>query len=435
MDDKNLDNIVDTEYTHVTNDENINSLSNDFDYYNNNLNNEISDPEHENYTNFNNNNFNNTTPKKHKFIMPKGLGKKILSISLVVIISATTGVVSSVATFKYLQKNSNGSSTSTPSTTTQQGAVKFAPVKSSTEALSIPEIVNKVKPAVVAISTKIQSPFGEGEGLGTGFIFSEDGYILTNYHVISSSDQISIMFSDNTTAKAKIVNYDKNLDLAVIKIQGDVKVPGIVELGDSSTLQVGESVVAIGNPLGKELSNTVTSGIVSAVNRKIKAEDNTEQTYLQTDAAINSGNSGGPLLNAYGQVIGINSAKISGGESSGNASVEGIGFAIPINVAKDKISDLTKQILKLGIYTKEITKDIADQYDLPIGVYVQQVQDFSAAEKAGLRPGDVITSINGTKITTVNDIDAIKNKSKAGDVLNITVKRDNKDVTIKLTLE
>lgn len=424
MDDKDLNNIVDTEYTHVTNDENINNLSNDFDYFNNNNSKQTSS--FESSTSINNDNF-----KRRKFDVKK-FGKKLLSLALIIAVSATTGVVSSVVTYKYLQKNSSTTSTNTA----QQGAVNFAQVKSSNEPLSIPEIVNKVKPAVVAISTKIQSNFGEGEGLGTGFIFSEDGYILTNYHVISSSDQISIMFSDNTTAKAKIVNYDKNLDLAVIKIQGDVKVPGLVELGDSSALQVGESVVAIGNPLGKELSNTVTSGIISAVNRKIKAQDGSEQTYLQTDAAINSGNSGGPLLNVYGQVIGINSAKISGGDSTGeNASVEGIGFAIPINIAKDKISDLTKQILKLGIYTKDVTKDLAERYNLPVGVYIQQVQDFSAAEKAGLRPGDVITEINGTKISNVKDVDEIKNKSKAGDVLNITVRRDNKDITIKLTLE
>lgn len=422
MDNKDLDNIVDTDYTHVTKDENINNQSNDFDYFDNNLSTQTTP--FENSTNINNDNF-----KRRKFNVKK-FGKKLLSFALIIVVSATTSVVSSVVTYKYLQKNSS----TTP--TTQQGAVNFAQVKSSTEPLSIPEIVGKVKPAVVAISTKIQSNFGEGEGLGTGFIFSEDGYILTNYHVISSSDQISIMFSDNTTAKAKIVNYDKNLDLAVIKIQGDVKVPGLVELGDSGSLQVGESVVAIGNPLGKELSNTVTSGIISAVNRKIKAQDGSEQTYLQTDAAINSGNSGGPLLNVYGQVIGINSAKISGGDSTGeNASVEGIGFAIPINIAKDKISDLTKQILKLGIYTRDVTKDLADQYNLPVGVYIQQVQEFSAAEKAGLRPGDVITEINGTKVSSVKDVDAIKNKSKAGDVLNITIRRDNKDITIKLTLE
>ena len=403
MDNKDLDNIVDTDYTHVTKDENINNQSNDFDYFDNNPSSQTT--QLENSANINDDNF-----KRRKFNVKK-FGKKLLSFALIIVVSATTGVVSSVVTYKYLQKNSS----TTPATTTQQGSVNFAQVKSSSEPLSIPEIVSKVKPAVVAISTKIQSNFGEGEGLGTGFIFSADGYILTNYHVISSSDQISIMFSDNTTAKAKIVNYDKNLDLAVIKIQGDVKVPGIVELGDSSSLQVGESVVAIGNPLGKELSNTVTSGIISAVNRKIKAQDGSEQTYLQTDAAINSGNSGGPLLNVYGQVIGINSAKISGGDSTGeNASVEGIGFAIPINIAKDKISDLTKQILKLGIYTRDVTKDLADQYNLPVGVYIQQVQEFSAAEKAGLRPGDVITEINGTKVSSVKDVDSIKNKSKAG---------------------
>lgn len=426
MDDKDLNKIVDTEYQHITNDEKSNNLSNDFDYFNNintdDFNTQLVEPE--------------TSEKKKRLSFNngrfKGFGKKLLSLTLIIAISATTGVVSSIVTFKALQKSSGTNTT----TTTPQSAVNFAQVKSSTEALSIPEIVTKVKPAVVAISTKVQSTFGEAEGLGTGFIFSEDGYILTNYHVIGTSDKISVMFSDNTTANAKVVNYDRALDLAVIKLQGDVKVPGIIELGDSSSLQVGEPVVAIGNPLGKELSNTVTSGIISAVDRKITASDNTEQTYLQTDAAINSGNSGGPLLNAYGQVIGINSAKISGSDSSGqNASIEGIGFAIPINIAKDKISDLTKQILKLGIYTKDVTKDISEEYNLPIGVYVQQIQEFSAAEKAGLKPGDVITEINGTKITSVTDIDAIKNKAKSGDVLSITVTRDNKDITIKLTLE
>lgn len=439
MDDKNLNNIIDTDYTPITNDEHkfthvSDNSSSQFDEQKidhldeqlNNLghfDNGVVPPPPENRNN-----------KKHKFSGKKfkGFGRKFLSFILIVIVAAASGTASSIATYKYLQKNS---STKSSTTTTQNGAVSFATV-SSTQALTIPEIVSKVKTAVVSISTKIQSSFGTaGEGLGTGFIFSEDGYILTNYHVIEQADQITITFYDNTTAQAKLVNYDQNLDLAVIKIQGDVKVPGVVELGDSSSLQVGESVIAIGNPLGKELSNTVTSGIISAVNRKITSSDGTEQTYLQTDAAINSGNSGGPLLNASGQVIGINSAKISSGSSTENASVEGIGFAIPINIAKDKISDLTKQLLKLGIYTKDVTKEIAAQYNLPIGVYIQQIQEFSAAEKAGLKPGDVITQINGTTVSTTAEINTLKNKCNAGDVLTITVKRNNTDVTIKLTLE
>lgn len=359
------------------------------------------------------NNF-NIKPKKTKFKLMNT--KKLLIILLVVVVSSASGSISSIVTYKYLNNKTAPAVVNTTATLPM-----VSQISSNTKGLTATEIAKKVTPAVVSITTDL--------GMGTGFIFNEDGYILTNYHVISGSNKISVLLSTNQTSKAKLINYDANLDLAVIKLTDKVKIPGIVELGDSSTVQVGEDVVAIGNPLGTELISTVTKGIVSAVNRKIVGAGKTEQTYIQTDTAINSGNSGGPLLNSYGQVIGINSEKIGG------TGVEGIGFAIPIDIAKNKIPDLIKPLLKIGIYTADITKQLAEENNLPEGIYVKQVQEFGAAEKAGLRPGDVITKIDNQSVKTTDDVNKIKATHKTSDTLSITIIRNNKEVTISLILE
>ena len=187
----------------------------------------------------------------------------------------------------------------------------------STENLTIPEIVKKVSPAVVAISTSsstanssFRGQTAQQEGVGTGIIFNQDGYILTNYHVISGAQTIKVLLSDGKEVSAKVVNFDAASDVAVIKLVDNTRVPGVAEFGDSDMLEVGESVVAIGNPLGKEFLASVTTGVVSAVNRQVSIESK-DLKFIQTDAAINPGNSGGPLVNSKGQVIGINTAKIS----------------------------------------------------------------------------------------------------------------------------
>jgi serine protease Do len=304
---------------------------------------------------------------------------------------------------------------------------------STNGAMTITDIAKKVGPAVVAVTTTaqvVQDFFGNQgaqQGVGTGMIINQDGYILTNYHVVQGAQQVKVVLSNGKQANAKVINYDANYDVAVIKITDKVEIPAVVELGDSDNIQVGESVVAIGNPLGTDFFGSVTSGIVSALNRKIDGDTN-KASYIQTDAAINSGNSGGPLINSSGQVIGINTAKIK------QSGVEGLGFSIPINAVKNKIPDLSKPVLMIGIQGREIDKTLSSQYDLPIGLYIQEVTEFSPAEKAGLKRGDVITKFDGQKVTTFSEVSDIKNKHKAGDEVAVTVVRDGKEINLTLKL-
>jgi serine protease Do len=229
---------------------------------------------------------------------------------------------------------------------------------------------------------------------------------------------------------AKVINYNAKLDLAIIKVTEKVKMPAVAELGNSSQMQVGDPVVAIGNPLGMELYGTVTTGVISAMNRKIQSSEggNVTETYIQTDAAINPGNSGGALVNNLGQVIGINAAKIGGN------GVEGIGFAIPIDIVKPQLKSLLKPVLKIGILARDITPDLSKQYNIPQGVYIVQVQEFSAAEKAGLQAGDVIEKFDGKVVKSVNDINNIKAEHKAGDKVQIVINRNGSNKTLTLTL-
>ncbi|MCB2311221.1 trypsin-like peptidase domain-containing protein [Clostridium tagluense] len=364
-----------------------------------------------------------------------GMRKRIVSYIIVGAICSTLGGVGSAVVTMNMMKNA--STTNTPQTTATTVAsnskAKLIPA-SSTENLTVPEIVKKVSPAVVAISTNSTSVSsalrGQGtqpEGVGTGMIFSEDGYILTNYHVISGAQNIKVMLSDGREVSAKIVNYDAAADVAVIKLANGTKVPGVAQFGDSDKLEVGESVVAIGNPLGKEFLGSVTTGIVSAVNRQVSIE-NKDLKFIQTDAAINPGNSGGPLVNTKGQVIGINTAKI------GQEGVEGLGFAIPINTVNPKMDALIKPILNIGISCRDITADISKQYNIPVGVYVSQIKEFSAAEKAGIAPGDIIVQFDGKKIKTVDELNKIKGTHKAGDVVKVELVRDSKTIKVNLTL-
>ena len=307
-------------------------------------------------------------------------------------------------------------------------------------------VAEKVQPSIVGIQIEynVNSFFGQSTSTatGSGIIISEDGYILTNNHVVSAgtsssslyyevSDAKSVkvtLYNDETVYDAKIIGKDDKTDLAVIKIEKEGLTKA--ELGDSSTVKVGEFVMAVGCPLG--LSTTVTQGIVSAVNRTVTAEG-TKYVVLQTDAAINSGNSGGALVNSKGEVIGINTLKLSGD------GIEGIGFAIPISSTTDIVAQLieNKKVIRpyLGIEGVEVDDAKAAQYRLVKGVYISKVQNFTAAQKAGLEVGDVITEIDGNKIETVEDIDKIKENKKIGDQITLKVYRNNEYKEIKLTLE
>ncbi|MBU3143081.1 trypsin-like peptidase domain-containing protein [Clostridium sp. CF012] len=368
-----------------------------------------------------------------------GMRKRIVSYILVGAICSTLGGVGAAVVTMNMMKNTNTNTTtsSAPKATTTKATTdtkaKIA-TTNSTETLTTPEIVKKVSPAVVAISTSstsVSSSFrgqsAQPEGVGTGMIFSEDGYILTNYHVISGAQNIKVMLSDGKEVSAKIINYDAASDVAVIKLAEGTKVPGVVEFGDSDMLEVGESVVAIGNPLGKEFLGSVTTGIVSAVNRQVSIE-NKDLKFIQTDAAINPGNSGGPLVNTKGQVIGINTAKI------GQDGVEGLGFAIPINTVNPKMEALIKPILSIGISCSDVTEDASQKYNIPVGVYIQQIKEASAAEKAGIKPADIIVKFDGQKIKTVDELNKLKSTHKAGDVVKVEVVRNGKTVKLNLTL-
>ena len=347
------------------------------------------------------------------------------TIAAVIVCTLCSGFIGSGVTYLALKDNLKETKT-----------INVNPSKFDTknEALSATEAYNKVAPAAVVVSTKsvTQGYFmqtQEVEGIGSGFIINQEGYILTNYHVVKGAQEISVTLSNDVTTTAQIVNYDENQDVAMIKITDEsVKIPATVELGDSDSLQPGEEVIAIGTPLSTELSSTVTKGIISATSRSVAVQSGVTMNLIQTDAAINAGNSGGPLVNTKGEVVGINSSKISG------EAVEGIGFSIPINDIKDKIESLSKPILNLGISVRTIDEALSKQLNMEQGLYVVEVTEFSSAEKAGLKAGDIIVKADGNRITTFDEFKAVKNGKEEGDEIALEVIRNGQSKTINVKL-
>lgn len=361
-------------------------------------------------------------------------------------------------------ESSTGDSSSSKKSESSQSWIQLASTNGS---MSVADIVKKVTPSVVGVQSTFSSSngsnnnpmngyggfFGYGSqgnngsqgmtGVGTGIIMSKDGYIVTNAHVIyddeygyGEASSVQIQMSDEeTTYDARIVAYDKEADIAVLKIDADNLTPA--EFGDSSSCEVGEMVVAIGNPLGLQFQNTVTCGIISALDRKVTINDNT-MTLIQTDTAINNGNSGGPLINSSGQVIGINSAKMSS-TYSGEATVEGIGFAIPMSEAKSIVDDLINYGYvtgrpQLGISCQDVTEAVSQAYNIPVGAYIFSVTAGGAADQAGLQPGDVITGIQDQTISTTEELNAVKNQYKAGDTITLTYVRAGETKKVDVTL-
>ena len=307
------------------------------------------------------------------------------------------------------------------------------------DAMTSSQIYSKYGDCVVSVNIKTS----EGEGAGTGFLISEEGYILTCNHVVSSATAISVVLTNSTSYEAELVGSDEDLDVAVLKVKnaGDTKFPYVV-LGDSDQLTVGDSVTAIGNALGT-LANTLTTGVVSALDRAISMSDGTAMSLLQTDCTVNSGNSGGPLFNQYGEVIGIVNAKYSSSNTgyTSEATIEGIGFAIPINDVQDILSDLMKYGYVtgkpyLGITVSTVSSVTAQQYsNMVVGAYVNSVEKGSCAETAGLQTGDIVTQVDGKDITTSAELIDAKNTHKAGEEMTLTVYRDNDYTTLKVTLD
>ncbi len=268
---------------------------------------------------------------------------------------------------------------------------------------------------------------------GSGFIFSDDGYIFTNYHVIEDSDTITVSMYDGSSYEAALIGYDESNDVAVLKIEAENLVPVI--LGDSDNLNVGDSVVAIGNPLG-ELTFSLTSGAISAKDREITMSSGSTMRLMQTDCAINSGNSGGALFNLYGEVIGITNAKYSSNSSTG-ASIDNIGFAIPINTARK----IAESIIEKGYVSKPyIGVSVVDvsaetqSYGLPQGAAVKTVVEDSPAVAAGLQLNDIITHVNDQQITGSSDLVNMVTESAVGDVLQLTVFRQGQTISISITV-
>lgn len=308
----------------------------------------------------------------------------------------------------------------------------------TSDELSTPEIAKQVGPAVVGITSVIQgqmSIFGgvsESASQGSGIILSGDGYIVTNNHVVSGASSVKVLLNTGQEYDAQIIGTDEQTDLAVIKIEPNEELT-VAKLGDSTALEVGERVVAIGNPMGLEFFGSVTQGIVSAVNRTISI-DNRTMNLIQTDAAINSGNSGGALINAHGEVIGINSVKVN------YTGVEGMGFAIPISEANPIIADLlqfgyVKGRPIIGISTRDVNEYMAKSYSWPQGVQVMNVSSDTARD-AGLQQGDIITAVNGEKVSTGEELNKIKDKHSPGDVLTLEVYKysTGKTETVNVTL-
>lgn len=303
-----------------------------------------------------------------------------------------------------------------------------APIQSTGQS-PVVAIAKKVGPAVVGITNFQSSDFFSGEqeaGSGSGFIIDgEKGLIVTNNHVVAGARKLMVTVSENEQYAASVVGKDSRTDLAVIKIDAKKTLPEIA-YGDSNKLQVGENVVAIGNPLGKEFARSVTAGVVSALNREItvsQAQGGVSLNLIQTDAAINPGNSGGPLVNMSGQVVGINSVKIA------QTGVEGMGFSIPITDAKPIIDQIiSKGYVSrpfIGIYNyQEITQEMSEWYNIPTGIYVGGVVPNSPASRVGIKAEDIIVEIDGSRITSSADLNNVINKHKVGDSVTIAVVRE-----------
>ena len=416
---------------------------------------EIKKEENSNNTNFktvqNPNSYKNYENNSKKQKSGTGFGKSVLLpfVSGVVGCAVVLGTCFSVPAIRSSILGNGSSNTNSSSSSEASGYVSQTSLSNYSDTAVY--AANKILPSIVGITVEYNvnsliSMFGnQGQtstatATGSGIIISEDGYILTNNHIVSSTSENNFyevssatkvtvkLFNDDTEYEAKIVGTDEQTDLAVIKID-KTGLPK-AEFADSDNIKVGEFAMAVGNPLGMESS--ITCGVVSAVNRKITDSDGNTYTLIQTDAAINAGNSGGALVNSEGQVIGINTLKLQG------EGIEGMGFAIPINATED----ITSQLIQyskvkrpyIGITGMDLDEDTAKANNLVVGVYVKAVDDFSAAEKAGIKAGDVIIEADGQKITKMDELNEIKNKHQIGDTMTLKVNRDGQERDLTVTL-
>ena len=437
--------------------------------YRNNYNNE-NETNNENMMAAEQNSFNGKKPSSKNKKAAK-LAKKIGAIALSAVLFG--GVAG--GTFQAVNHFA-GSTTATATTTTAQqttsnsSLLKAAATSSSstsTGTMDVSTIAKNAMPSIVSITNQsvqeVQnyfSMFGYGAqtpqteettSCGSGIIVSQDAdnlYIATNNHVVEGADSLTVAFSDNTTVSAEIKGTDPSTDLAVIRValssidSDTLNTIKVATLGNSDDLKAGQAAIAIGNALG--YGQSVTTGVISALNREVTVSDSNSNTnytaeLIQTSAAINPGNSGGALLNAAGEVIGINSVKYA------DTSVEGIGYAIPISTAMPIIEDLiTKEKVDeadsayLGIVGVDVTSDVAKTYNMPTGVYVAQVKENSAAEQAGIQKGDIITAFDGKDVSSMEDLSSKLQYYKAGTTVDVTIQRSSngqyEEQTLSVTL-
>ena len=354
-------------------------------------------------------------------------------IGLIVIVAVICSILSSFLTVLVLKNNLNLSSGST-----QNQQIKINNDGKSTNVYQA--VTEKAMPSVVGITTTVMSTDNmfsiptESEGVGTGIVVDANGYILTNSHVVSDgkAKTVNVLFNDGSSDKGEVQWNDSQLDLAIVKVNKTGLTPA--ELGDSDKVTTGDLAIAIGNPLGLDLQRTVTQGIISGLDRTIKTSQATMTGLIQTDASINSGNSGGPLLNESGEVIGINTAKTSEGES--------LGFAIPINQAKSIIESVIKngsyEKVTLGIKGYDAStyasyaKSQGQQIATDEGVFVIESVEDSSAEKAGIKQGDIIVKLGDTKVTSMSDLTKCLYEYKSGDSTTIVVNRDGSEKQLKV---
>ena len=318
---------------------------------------------------------------------------------------------------------------------------------STSGGLSVNEIYKRSGPGVVQIT----STSGQGQALGSGFVIDKAGHIVTNYHVIEGANEIEVRFSNDDTLNATLVGSDPSTDLALLRVDATARALTPLTLADSETVEVGDTVVAIGNPFG--LERTVTSGIVSALQRAVTAPNGFAIDHvIQTDAPINHGNSGGPLLNARGEVIGVNSQIETGGSGDGNV---GIGFAVPSNTVETVVAQLLSsgkvEHAYLGVAARELDPELARTFRLPVdtGLLVETVTDGSGAARAGLRPGteqvviagqsyrvggDVIVGADGTRVASIEDLRGVIAAHRPGEAIDLQIYRDGKELTVAVTL-
>ncbi|MCD7862333.1 MAG: trypsin-like peptidase domain-containing protein [Lachnospiraceae bacterium] len=379
------------------------------------------------------------TPENGKKNKRRGNHASAKIIALALSCALVGGAAGAGATLAVQSSASTSSDTTTIRTSSSTASEVSVELVSSGEEKTAAEVYAENVNATVGITTSITTNYFGYESTsaasGSGFVISSDGYILTCYHVIEDSDSITVTSYDGSSYDAELIGYDESNDVAVLKI--DATDLQTVVLGDSDALNVGDGVVAIGNPLG-ELTFSLTYGVVSALNRSVTLSTNVTMELIQTDCAINSGNSGGALFNMYGEVVGIVNAKYSSSSSSSSASIDNIGFAIPIsdviNIVTSIIETGNIESPYIGVSITDMTTTAAAGSGLTEGAVVQSVTEGSPAEEAGLQAGDVITKVNDTEITCSSDLVTAISRTTGGEEIVLTINRSGETMEITVTV-